>query len=57
LGSAIHEEHIDIFHKDSRNALVEFWQHQGPDQSVDQIMELDEYCGRIPPQVYLNQQQ
>ncbi len=57
LGSAIHEEHIDIFHKDSRNALAEFWQQQGPDQSVEQIMELDEYCGRIPPQVYLNQQQ
>lgn len=57
LGSAIHEEHIDIFHKDSRNALAEFWELQGPEQNVDQIMELDEYCGRIPPQVYLNQQQ
>ena len=57
LGSAIHEEHIDIFHKDSRNALAEFWRQQGQDQKVDDIMELDEYCGRIPPQVYLNQTQ
>ena len=57
LGSAIHEEHIDIFHKDSRNALAEFWRQQGQDQKVDDIMELDEYCGRIPPQVYLNQAQ
>lgn len=52
LGSAIHEEHIDVFHKDSCNALNEFWQMQGQDQDVNQIMELDEYCGRIPPVVY-----
>ena len=57
LGSAIHEEHIDVFHKDSRNALADFWQHQGQDQNIDQIMELDEYCGRIPPAAYLNAQQ
>jgi hypothetical protein len=55
LGSAIHEEHIDIFHKDSGNALDEFWKMNGQDQNISQIMELDEYCGRIPPQVYINQ--
>ncbi len=57
MGSAIHEEHIDIFHKDSRNALADFWIQQGQDQKIDQLMELDEYVGRIPPQVYLNQAQ
>ena len=57
LGSAIHEEHIDIFHRDSGNALEEFWRLQGVDMKVADIMELDEYCGRIPPQVYLNQAQ
>ena len=55
LGSAIHTEHIDIFHKDSRNALADFWIKEGPNQDINQIMELDEYCGRIPPQVYLQQ--
>ena len=25
------------------------------DIPLEQIMELDEYCGRIPPQVYINQ--
>jgi len=52
LGSAIHEEHIDIFHKNSRHALAEFWEHQGPDMKIEQIMELDEYAGRIPPAAY-----
>ena len=52
LGSAIHTEHIDIFHKDSRNALADFWMKEGPNQDINQIMELDEYCGRIPPQVF-----
>ena len=57
LGSAIHEEHIDVFHKDSRNALADFWQQQGQDQKIDDIMQLDEYVGRIPPAAYLNAQQ
>ena len=57
MGSSIHEEHIDIFHKGSNNALQEFWEHQAVDHTVDQIMELDEYVGRVPPSVYLNQLQ
>ena len=55
MGSAIHEEHIDIFHKGSNNALTDFWREQGADVTVDHVMQLDEYCGRIPPQVYKNQ--
>ena len=55
MGSAIHEEHIDIFHKGSNNALKDFWEREAIDIPLEQIMELDEYCGRIPPQVYINQ--
>ncbi len=55
MGSAIHEEHIDIFHKDSKKGLEEFWQQNGQDIMLDQIMELDEYVGRIPPSVYQQQ--
>ena len=57
MGSAIHEEHIDIFHKDSKKGLEEFWQQSGQDILLDQIMELDEYVGRIPPSVYQQLQQ
>ena len=55
MGSAIHEEHIDIFHKDSKQGLEEFWKLNGQDILLDQIMELDEYVGRIPPSVYQQQ--
>ena len=55
MGSSIHEEHIDIFHKGSNNALKEFWEYQAVDHTIDEIMELDEYVGRVPPSVYLNQ--
>jgi|TARA_B100000902_G_scaffold267703_1_gene253746 hypothetical protein len=55
MGSAIHEEHIDIFHKGSNEALAQFWERDAREHTIDQIMELDEYCGRIPPSVYLEQ--
>ena len=55
MGSAIHTEHIDIFHKGSNNALTDFWKQNGADVKIEEVMQLDEYCGRIPPQVYINQ--
>ena len=55
MGSAIHEEHIEIFHKNSNNALTEFWRENGADVKIEEVMQLDEYCGRIPPVVYINQ--
>ena len=55
MGSAIHEEHIEIFHKNSNHALTDFWREQGADVKVTEVMQLDEYCGRIPPMVYINQ--
>ena len=55
MGSAIHEEHIEIFHKNSNHALTDFWREQGADVKIQEVMQLDEYCGRIPPMVYINQ--
>lgn len=55
LGSAIHPEHIDIYHKGSYNALHEFWEKQGYQMTIDQLMNYDPYLNRIsnptpPPQ-------
>ena len=47
LGSAIHPEHIEIFHKNSYNALLNFWQQQGSDMGIDQLMAYDPYLNRI----------
>lgn len=53
LGSAIHPEHIEIFHQDSCNALGDYWKQNGPSITLDDLMILDEYAGRCPPAVYL----
>jgi hypothetical protein len=47
LGSTIHPEHVDIFHKNSYNAILNFWQTQGSDLTIDQITNYDPYMGRI----------
>jgi Glycosyltransferase family 25 (LPS biosynthesis protein) len=47
LGSAIHPEHIDIYHKGSHDALLSYWQNQGCDMEIKELMEYDPYVGRI----------
>lgn len=47
LGSAIHPEHIDIYHKGSYNALLDFWKNQGYEMSIEQLMRYDPYLNRI----------
>ena len=56
LGSSIHPEHIDIFHKQSYEGLYEYWDRNGPDVDIRKLMEYNPYLGRItenekqPPQ-------
>jgi GR25 family glycosyltransferase involved in LPS biosynthesis len=47
LGSTIHPEHVDIFHKNSYNAILNFWQQRGAYISLDQITDYNPYLGRI----------
>ena len=54
LGSSIHPEHIDVFHRQSHDGLLHFWETQGSDMTIDDLMNYDPYLGRItnpsPPQ-------
>jgi len=56
LGSSIHPDHVDIFHRNSYNAILNFWKTQGCQLTLDQITNYDPYLGRItkpsqePPQ-------
>ena len=51
LGSSIHDEHIDIFHRSSHDGLRQFWQNQSADvKDWNEIFEYDPYYGRLPPQ-------
>lgn len=47
LGSSIHPEHIDVFHRASHDALLQFWERQGHDMTIDDLMNYDPYLGRI----------
>lgn len=47
LGSSIHPEHIDIFHKQSYEALLNYWHQNGPDLNISDLMDYDPYLGRI----------
>jgi len=47
LGSSIHPEHIEIFHRGSHDGLRELWLTRGSDLTIDRLMEYDPYLGRI----------
>jgi GR25 family glycosyltransferase involved in LPS biosynthesis len=47
LGSNIHPEHIDIFHRNSHDGIKNFWREQGYMLTIDQITTYDPYLGRV----------
>jgi hypothetical protein len=47
LGSSIHPEHIDIFHRSSHDGLLNFWQQNGSNVKIEELMNYDPYLGRI----------
>jgi GR25 family glycosyltransferase involved in LPS biosynthesis len=47
LGSSIHPEHIDVFHRQSHDGLLNFWEKQGCDLKIGDLMDYDPYLGRI----------
>lgn len=47
LGSSIHDEHVEIFHKNSYEGIKNFWENNGATLSIEQITTFDPYHGRI----------
>jgi len=47
LGSSIHPEHIDAFHRQSHDGIRNFWEQIGSDMTVDKITEYNPYLGRV----------
>ena len=56
LGSSIHPDHVDAFHKGNYNAQMNFWSQKGAQMSINELMDYDPYLGRVsdpsspPPQ-------
>tara|TARA_B100000902_G_scaffold103466_1_gene105732 strand:- start:48 stop:839 length:792 start_codon:yes stop_codon:yes gene_type:complete len=47
LGSAIHPEHLPVFQEPNYKAQTHFWQQQGFQMSIDELMDFDPYLGRL----------
>lgn len=47
LGSSIHPEHIDVFHRKCHNGLLNFWSQKGAQMPLDAITNFDPFLGRI----------
>ena len=50
MGSSIHKEHVEVFHKSSHDALSNFWRSQAPTiADWKPFFEYDPYFGTLPP--------
>lgn len=47
LGSTIHPEHIDVFHKQNYQSQWNYWETSGSKMSLADIVNYDPYLGRI----------
>ena len=47
LGSSIHPEHVEYFHKANHNALWTYWSQQGSNMQIAEMMDYDPYLGRV----------
>ena len=50
LGSSIHDDHVDTFHKSNHEGLWNFWKSQAMNiNDWNAIFDYDPYFGRLPP--------
>jgi GR25 family glycosyltransferase involved in LPS biosynthesis len=47
LGSTIHENHVETFHKNSYDGLYAFWKNKGSELTVETITDYNPYFNRI----------
>jgi len=50
LGSSIHADHIDTFHRSSHDGLRHFWQNQASNvPDWNELFDYDPFYGTLPP--------
>tara|TARA_B100001094_G_scaffold269845_1_gene274326 strand:+ start:2380 stop:3171 length:792 start_codon:yes stop_codon:yes gene_type:complete len=47
LGSTIHPEHVDVFHKKNYESQWSYWETSGSKMSLSQLVDYDPYLGRV----------
>ena len=56
LGSSIHPEHVEVFHKSNHQALWGYWSQQGANMEIAEMMDYDPYLGRVTENTIAQQQ-
>ena len=57
LGSSIHPDHVEVFHKSNHEALWGYWSQAGASMSIAEQMDYDPYLGRITENSQAKKQQ
>ena len=57
LGSSIHPEHVDAFHKANYAAQSNYWEQQGSSINIKEQMDYDPYLGRVTESSAVQNQQ
>jgi len=47
LGSSIHPDHIDAFHRGNYEGQYNHWSQKGSDITIDELMDYNPYLGRV----------
>ena len=47
MGSSIHPEHVDAIHKGNRDGQYNWWQQEGINFNIKDLMDYDPYLGRV----------
>jgi hypothetical protein len=47
LGSSIHPDHIDAFHRKNHDGILNFWKNRGFEMSINDLMNFNPYLGRV----------
>lgn len=47
LGSSIHPDHIDAFHRGNYDAQFNYWSNKGAEMDLNVLMDFDPYFGRV----------
>ena len=49
LGSSIHPDHIDAFHRTNHDGILNYWVNSGSELLIEDLMNYDPYLGRTIP--------
>ena len=47
LGSSIHPDHVDAYHRKNHDGILNFWKNRGFEMSIDNLMDFNPYLGRV----------